>query len=143
VCIMVIHATSHTGNAIQAMAHNADTLTRDLAQLHTLLEGRGDKEGASVVLSQKRAQAAIAEAMWREWRNHISTGHDAQPFGEEAVSPMQAAIESDHSDVLGEPLSDDEVKQEVQEIEDMHKEPIDEAGDLEERTYEEQVVRDA
>lgn len=148
-CIMKIHALSHSGNAIQAMGHNSDTLTRDLRQLERLLSARGDYQGASSIASQRRAMAAIAEGVWALWQQHVSKEGDPtkdQPIGEEAENIMEQSIANDHSDILGEPLTDEEVKEEVNEFEHMHTHETrtyDEANDVEKVAYEDQVVRDA
>jgi hypothetical protein len=78
-CIMAIHATASTANALQAMAHNADTLVRDLKQLEKLLSAREDYYTAVAVDSEVSRMNEIAQSMWSMWRDRV--GPDAIPHG--------------------------------------------------------------
>ena len=88
-CILPIHANSHTANAIQGCAHNIDTMSADLRTLAQLLDARGHKEAAmSVNLARYHLDKAVTGRLWQVWNDFIqpaSAFNDSVPIGKEAI----------------------------------------------------------
>jgi hypothetical protein len=82
-CIMAIHADAKTANAVQAMAHNADTLQDDLAQLSTLLDARHQTSAGAVIDDLQRQMANTCETLWRLWREYVPNG---EPKGSQTAT---------------------------------------------------------
>lgn len=59
-CIMEVHSTQRTSTMLQAMAHNASTLERDLDMLTTVLVARGAVILADVHLARSQVHQAYA-----------------------------------------------------------------------------------
>lgn len=93
-CILKIHAQSHTANAIQSAAHNMDTTVSDLDTLARLLDERGLKlEAMSARMAGFHVQKQC-KAMWNMWSEFVeesSAANSVVPIGEEVT----------HSDMHG------------------------------------------
>ena len=82
-CIMAIHADAKTANALQAMAHNADTLQDDLQQLSALLEARKQASALAVTDDLQKQIGSVCQTLWRLWREYIPTG---EPKGSQTAT---------------------------------------------------------
>lgn len=86
-CILKIHADSHTANAIQSAAHNMDTSVSDLDTLQRLLEQRGHTLEAQNVRDVLASLSGLTSQVWDTWDEfvHESPAVDTAPIGEEEV----------------------------------------------------------
>ena len=82
-CILKIHANSHSANAIQSAAHNMDTNISDLDTLRRMMEVRGH-DVAQINLAMWHVQKAqtLAWSYWQEFVNASPT-IDTPPIGAE------------------------------------------------------------
>lgn len=86
-CIMKIHATSHTANCLQSVAHNMDTNGSDLATMIRVLESRGHAlEVERMRLAQFHVNKA-REIAWSVWQLFVenSPNVDVPPIGVESM----------------------------------------------------------
>lgn len=84
-CILKIHAASHTANGIQSAAHNMDTNAGDLATMIRVLESRGHKlEAERLRLAAFHVNKA-RDIAWSVWDGFIadSPNVDTPPIGAE------------------------------------------------------------
>lgn len=87
-CILKIHANSHTANAIQSVAHNMDTIMGDLDTLKRLLvkrERKSEVETINLCMFHLERERRRVWAAWSEFVSEASPDNDSVPIGAESV----------------------------------------------------------